>query len=116
MDVPRRLAVRLKGEVAVKWAESVGVYNLSPNLVNGKSNWLQESGSCALWYDKDNEKWKIGLISGIGGYTCRMTTNSNQDQDLPHRVVPWNYMKNYEWIGSKDIIVEEDTSNTLGLF
>lgn len=106
---PRKLTVKLKGEVRVKWPDSEGVYNQSPNLLNGKSNWLQESGPNALWYDKDNENWKIGQISGLGGFGCRMCSNTGGD--LPHRAFPWKYFKNGELTESEDIILFCDSSD-----
>ena len=116
MDGPRKLTVKLKGEVRDKWQDKEGVYSLSPNLLNGKSIWLQESGSNALWYDKWYDNWKIGFVYSLGGSNCSLKSDTNTEGNPPHKVAPWKYMKNDKWTDTKDIIVEEDTSNTLGIF
>ena len=105
MDGPRKLTIKLQGEVRVKWSNSEGVYSLSPNLVNRKPIWMQESGKNALWYDEAYHNWKIGLVSGIGGSSCHMKSNANTEGNPPHKVVPWKYFKNGDWTGSKDIIL-----------
>ena len=43
-----------------------GIYKLSLDIVNGKSYWIQEDGTSALWFDKKYGNWKIGSKENIG--------------------------------------------------
>jgi hypothetical protein len=110
MDWPRKLTVKLKSKVGARWEDTEGVYKLSSNPVNGKAHWLQEAGSNALWFDKVFQNWKIGLVSGLGGSTCKVLTHRNTARHQPHKAVPWiYYVKDGRWIGAEDIIVEEES-------
>ena len=116
MDGPKQLSVKLEGEVLVKQTDCVGVYNISHNLVNEKSYWVQETGTNALWYDPKYQNWKIGWSSRLGGSTAKLLTQQNTASDPPHIALPWKYMKNGKWIGTEDIVVAEGVLDNLGLF
>ena len=81
-----------------------GIYVLGPDLVNGKSHWLQDPGSNAIWYDKRFENWKIG--SNLGSSSASII--SYDDVAGPQVATTWKYY-NKKWIAflpSDDIFVD----------
>ena len=57
---PSKLIVTLKGEVKDAQPNIAGTYVLEPKLENGKSHWLQHTGTNAIWWYKKNKFWAIG--------------------------------------------------------
>ena len=101
---PWKLNVTLKGEAKVAQSSKAGIYTLGPDLVNGKSHWLQDPGSNAIWYDKRFENWKIG--SNLGSSSASII--SYDDVAGPQVATTWKYY-NKEWIAflpSDDIFVD----------
>ena len=86
-----KLIVTLKGEAKDAHSIRAGIYNLGPNLVNGKLHWLQDSGSNAIWHDKKNGHWNIGQQSGLGGNRAWITTQ--QDAAGPLEATTWQYAR-----------------------
>ena len=68
-----------------------GIYLLQPNKINGKSHWMNEDGSLAIWYDIIDNKgnWNIGDIENLGSETVAMY--SCGDADKPHKNTTWMY-------------------------
>ena len=82
-----------------------GTYKLSLDIVNGKSYWMQEEGTNAIWFDKTFFNWKIGTKTGLGGTTSALYSNGNVDE--PQDATIWNYyiLANKTWSESNDIEV-----------
>ena len=56
-----KLIVTLKGEVKDAQPYIAGTYVLEPKLENGKSHWLQHTGTYAIWwYNNEKKFWAIG--------------------------------------------------------
>ena len=77
-----------------------GIYKRSLDIFNGKSYWIQEEGTSALWFDKTNKNWKIGTKeakrSSSGLY-------SNVYVDQPQEATIWNY-----WISGNETWIESN--------
>ena len=75
--------------------------------MNNKPYWLQESGTDAIWYDKNFQNWKIGHESNLGsGSGARMLSYRGTGATaLPQEATPWQYLKDGNWTPSSDIII-----------
>ena len=101
---PWKLKVTLKGEAKVAQSSREGIYVLGPDLVNGKSHWLQDPGSNSIWYDDKNGNWKIATENYLGsGYA---SIRSSDDVTGPQVATTWKYYYNKKWIASDDILVD----------
>ena len=78
-----------------------GIYKLSLEIFNGKSYWLQEEGTSAIWFDKINKNWKIGTKEPKRSSNA-FYSNTNVDQ--PQEAKTWNYWvsENETWIESNE--------------
>ena len=63
---PLKLIITLKGEANKAQSSRPGIYILGPKPVNGKSHWLQESGTNSIWFDNKHGNWKIGKLENLG--------------------------------------------------
>ena len=74
-----KLSVKLTGEIKDYMNHLEGVYLLQPNQINGKSHWIIEDGSLAIWYDKEDgkEAWNIGDIDDLGSQTIAMYSSGD---------------------------------------
>ena len=97
------MTVELKGEAKDAQGARAGFYTLGPNSVNGRSHWLQDSGTNAIWYDKPNENWNIGKQDGIGSSTASIYTP--QDVAGQQEATTWKYISGGKWTISNDILV-----------
>ena len=98
------MTVELKGEAKDAQGTRAGFYILGPNSVNGRSHWLQDSGTNAIWYHKKNGKWKIGKQDDIGSSTAGILTS--EDVAGPQEATTWKYHSGDEFIVSDDILVD----------
>ena len=103
------LTVSIKGEA--KDAHGItglpGIYVLGPNSINGKSHWLQESGSYAIWYSK-GIGWGIGSQDELAnGYVPSLL--SFDDVTSPHEASTWKHYNGKLFIPFDDILVESGT-------
>ena len=99
------MTVELKGEAKDVQGTRVGLYILGLNEVNGKSHWLQDSGTNAIWYDKPNGDWNIGHQDGIGNISAKIGIYTTDDVAGPQEAKEWKYSKGGKWITSDDILV-----------
>ena len=98
------MTVELKGEAKDAQGSKAGLYILGPNEVNGKSHWLQDSGTNAIWYDKANGNWNIGDQDNIGSTVSSIYTS--EDVAGPQEATNWQYHSGGgKWITSDDILV-----------
>ena len=98
--------MKLKGEVKDAQSGREGIYILGPGRVNGKSHWLQNPGTNAIWYDnvkKNVGKWNIAGQEHLGSNQAGIF--SSNDVAGPQEATTWKYHKT-KWIISKDIFVE----------
>ena len=103
---PLKLTVELKGKPKDFQGTRAGLYILGPNEVNGKSHWLQDSGTNAIWHDKPNGDWNIGTQDDIGNSSASVFIYTTEDVAGPQKAKVWKYGKSGKWIISDDILVE----------
>ena len=98
---PLNLVVKLKGGAKDAQSSVAGTYILGPGMVKGKSHWLQDSGTNAIWYYKGN--WNIADRLYLGSNQAWIY--SPEDVAGPQEATTWKYY-NRKWIKSKDIFVQ----------
>ena len=81
-----------------------GIYALEPNPINDKSHWLQNSGSKAIWYNKEFRIWAIGSQENLGSYTANFV--SFEDVSSPQEATTWQYFDGKDFVVSDDIMVD----------
>ena len=97
--------MELKGEAKALHSSKAGLYILGSNEVDGKSHWLQDSGTNAIWYDKKNGNWDIGDQENIGSNIAGIHTS--QDVAGPQEATTWKYHSGGDkWIISDDISID----------
>ena len=101
---PLKLIVTLKGEAKEVQAVTAGIYILGSNTVNGKSHWLQDPGSNAIWFHKEKEAWIIGREDDLGG--TRADLGSFDKVASPQKATTWQYNNYGIWTISDDILVD----------
>ena len=101
---PLKLTVELKEEAKEKQSIRAGIYSLGPSTVNGKSHWLQDSGTGAIWYDKPQGNWNIGNQGSIGSDQASIFTD--EDVAGPQEAKEWKYLNSGKWLKSDDILVD----------
>ena len=83
-----------------------GIYVLGPNSINGKSHWLQESGSNAIWH---------GIIGwGIGSKDAMVSSRwasiiSFEYVASPQLATTWKYFDGSKFTQLEDVLVEPGT-------
>ena len=79
-----------------------GIYTLSIDTVNGKSYWMQEGGTSAIWFDKKYGNWKIGSKDNLGTSASGLYSNANVK--TPQDDTIWNYYitDNKNWIKANE--------------
>ena len=97
------MIVELKGRPKRAQGTRAGFYILGPNEVNGKSHWLQDSGTNAIWYYKKNGHWNIGAQDNIG--SDNRVIHTSEDVAGPQEATIWKYTSGGNWITSDDILV-----------
>ena len=97
------MIVELKGRPKSAQGTRAGFYIRGPNEVNGKSHWLQDSGTNAIWYDKANGNWNIGDQDNSGSTVSSIYTS--EDVAGPQEAKTWQYISDGKWIISDDILV-----------
>ena len=100
---PWKLIVTLKGEAKVAQSSMAGIYVLGPDLVNGKSHWLQDPGSNSIWYYDKKGTWNIGTQNSLGSE--KASIYSNNDVAGPQVAKTWHYIDD-KWITSDGILVD----------
>ena len=102
---PLNLTVKLKGEAKDAQSSRAGFYFLGPNEINGKSHWLQNPGTNAIWYEKNVKHWIIGRQDEIGSGKGYITTS--EDVPGPQEAKEWKYLHNDTWTTyGDDILVD----------
>ena len=97
------MIVTLKGEAKDAHSGMAGIYILGPNMVNGKSHWLQNPGTNAIWYTKEKRHWHIADQVHLGN--DRAWIFSSEDVAGPQEATTWEYYDD-KWIISDDILVD----------
>ena len=97
------MIVTLKGEAKVAQSNKAGIYILGPDLVNGKSHWLQDPGSNSIWYYDKKGTWNIGTQNSLGSE--KASIYSNNDVAGPQVAKTWHYIDD-KWITSDGILVD----------
>ena len=102
------LTVTIKGEAKeLKVSSGVpGIYVLGPNSINGKSHWLQESGSNAIWYGKYG--WSIGSQNAM--VSSRLASMiSFEYVASPQLATTWEYFDGSKFSQLEHVLVEPGT-------
>ena len=103
---PLKLTVELKGKAKDAQSTKPGLYILGPNEVNGRSHWVQDSGTMAIWYDKSDGDWNIGHQDNIGKTSAAIGIYTTEDVAGPQGATTWKYSSGDEWITSDtDVLV-----------
>ena len=114
------MIVTIKGEANnAKFRGIPGIYVLGPNFINGRSHWLQESGSNAIWnikgkfFYKGKERywtaWGIGSQDDIGSTDTDLTSvNDRAGPQKPSYWRSWNSEES-DFIKHYDILVQSGT-------
>ena len=103
----------LKGEALHSGASNAqGIYILQPNIVNGKTFWLNKNGQRAIWYlskglSMRRSRWGIGHPEDFGkayGWVA-----SPDDVAEPQETTTWEYYNGTIWKTSNpgDVIVDD---------
>ena len=101
---PLKLIVTLKGEAKKVQSSRAGIYVLGPKPVNGKSHWLQDSGTNCIWFYGKNDGWNIGSQDYLG--SARASIISFENVASPLKASTWYYHSNNGWTESDDISVD----------
>ena len=102
---PSKLIVTLKGEVKDDAQPNIaGTYILEPKLENGKSHWLQHTGTHAIWW-YNNTGWVIGPQDNLGSSFASIVSYDNVTG--PEEATTWQYVDALDrWITSDKILVD----------
>ena len=101
------MTVTINGEVENTQLSGIpGIYVLGPNSINGKSHWLQESDSNAIWYNQWGG-WFIGSQENIINNIALII--SFDGVVSPQEVSTWYYYNGSSYIISDDILVDSGT-------
>ena len=104
---PSKLIVTLKGEVKDAQPNIAGTYVLEPKLENGKSHWLQHTGTNAIWWYNNTVKfWAIGPQDNLGSKTVSIVSYDNVTG--PEEATTWQYVD-----GDLDSWIISDKNNIL---
>ena len=91
----------MSGDAKEAQSSKEGIYTLSLDTVNGKSYWMQEEGTSAIWFDKKYGNWKIGSKDNLGTSASGLYSNANVDQ--PQEAKTWNY-----WVSGSETWIESN--------
>ena len=102
--VPTKIIVTLLGAVKKDNSSKGGIYILQTNYVSNNKHWLQQEGSNALWYNKNNQKWNIGGIENLGSDISGIISDKSIG---PLEATSWKYWSCIEhiWIEATDLII-----------
>ena len=103
------MRVKLQEEAKKHQGDSIGVYTLQPELVNGYPTWKQLSLRNSIWIDTSNGKWSIGFTSNLGSNTGGIAGPDIED-DWPQNLSGWKYADGTNWIDAGSNVVIEDYS------
>ena len=97
-----KLVIKLSGDAKDAQSSKEGIYTLSLDTVNGKSYWIQEEGTSAIWFDKKYGNWKIGSKDNLGTSASGLYSNGNVNK--PQDATIWNYYitDNKTWIKANE--------------
>ena len=97
-----KLVIKLSGDAKEAQSSKEGIYTLSLDTVNGKSYWMQEEGTSAIWFDKKYGNWKIGSKDNLGTSASGLYSNFNLNK--PQDVIFWSYYitDNNTWIEANE--------------
>ena len=103
------MRVKLQEEAKKHQGDSIGVYTLQPELVNGYPTWKQLSLRNSIWIDTSNGKWSIGFTSNLGSNTGGIAGPDIED-DWPQNLSGWkygDYSKNCFVYAGSDVVIED---------
>ena len=85
------MKVKLQGEAKKYHGDSIGVYTLQSELVNGYPTWKQISSMNSIWFATSiYRKWKIGYTSDLGSNTAGII-GPKAECDWPQKLSGWQY-------------------------
>ena len=90
----------MSGDAKEAQSSKEGIYTLSLDTVNGKSYWMQEEGTSAIWFDKKYGNWKIGSKDNLGTSASGLYSSRKRNVKKPQDETIWNYYNtdNKTWI------------------
>lgn len=97
---PKKVTVTFKNDVMRQHRGRNGTYILQTDSakVNGKDFWIQDrkDDRHAIWFDKEENMWKIGKLEEIGRKLCFIHAACNASE--LHKVTSWKYLKCGDWV------------------
>ena len=100
LDTGALLNITLDGDAKLAQGHTEGYYTLN-SMDNGKPNWIQVQGSCAIWYDQNRKDWKNRSKEKIGTSTCHLYSTKNTKR--PEEATTWMYGKDGGWLPTSNI-------------
>ena len=108
------MKVTINGEAKDALTGFAGIYIHDPKLVNGKSHWLQNPGSNAIWYHRSiigrSEDWNIGSKKDLGTIVNNpgiIISEIDVAGAGPQDAKTWKYVNQFIASTSEDIKVDE---------
>ena len=90
------MRVKLQEEAKKHQGDSIGVYTLQPELVNGYPTWKQLSLMNSIWFDASSGKWKISLTTDLGSNKAGIQGPVAED-DWPQNISGWTISVKSGW-------------------
>ena len=104
------MRVKLQEEAKKHQGDSIGVYTLQSELVNGYPTWKQISSMNSIWFATSiYRKWKIGYTSDLDSNTAGII-GPNAEDDWPQNLSGWkygDYSKNCFVYAGSDVVIED---------
>ena len=115
------LIVTLNNEAKDAQGSRAGNYIVAPNMVNEKKHWLQNGGTNAMWYCKNENQWVIGPQTydskpNIGNCIGVRGLYAPGDSTGPDTATGWKYSKDGGWhetSNNNDVLIELSNTTTV---
>ena len=88
---PKKLDLILAGKAKEKQSSIAGNYILANGDVNGYPNWLKTDGIHAIWFEKENSIWMVGLKSNLGMDDGEIIGPAGKDSSPNEISQGWSY-------------------------
>ena len=106
------MKLSISGEVQKHQGDRGGTYFLQQDMTNNKPFWIHQSGSKAIWWDKDVDKWNVGAFEYLGSEFAGIKGPSNNDSPPNQITNGWQYAPqdpNVPWTDTNDVHFEDWT-------
>lgn len=87
----------LKDAALKRHPEGHDFFNLQSSLVNEHQHWISTSKKAAIWFDKKNEVWRIGLSGSLGKDVSFIKGPFGNDDCLFNIAKGWRWWNGDNW-------------------